>query len=802
MDAAAGRGGSLPVASSSSQPPRKEWRAASDHSFRSGNEESEHVKMGQSDERTIFEVQEAVGSLDVDFCSITIDSGDDDLLRQRLLSIARQREELQQMEVELRAQMIVKSEILDMQKSYEVQLKEHVNAAAKIKEQLQERDEHIRELELKMEEKDRELHAVNSEAAWAKEDFLREQSEKLANFRREHDNSEIEKAQHLKQIHDLQEHFKEKESQFLALEEQHRAAQEAILYKDEQLREAQAWITRLQEMGALQSSSLQAELREHIDQFHQYYISLQRQFMDMERHHLQAIQQLQLELAEAKERNGVTSDGLHSVSSSMDSSFYVQSQGNQKAQDNGSNDTGTLDGNSKFISNGKLDSTPSSISSPNTLTKAEFVPGIPVAPSSIISMSGFLPPGQVNPLPPFVMHPQSVPQPASSTNSSLPLINMDTFQPNAPQQQWQNQQAVPDALQIPNQNEHQTSQENQNLLEPGTHYSYELPVERVEVHEDHRNAHIDRQKMSDAITNGLSEDVQVLEPDGKQFQVSQGSQDTLNINSQFHSTFVFGPSEQQTEPKYENKTPSIKQPQEQGFNSSQQQQVSSVAESAAPNSSITSNNSTDCNGNPMISSESPVLISHSITSVRAKEPSLLDERSLLACIVRAIPAGSGNGIKISTTLPNRLGKMLSPLHWHDYKKQYGKLDDFVAHHPELFIIEGDFIHLREGAQTIISATTAVAKVAAATASSAPSQFPSVAVTPVAQSSRLKRAPLPDLKPLSTLQTTEGSVVTSLGNSGISDGKASTKTKVPQGEGLRELGQYPGDRMGCKQPLSH
>lgn len=34
-------------------------------------------------------------------------------------------------------------------------------------------------------------------------------------------------------------------------------------------------------------------------------------------------------------------------------------------------------------------------------------------------------------------------------------------------------------------------------------------------------------------------------------------------------------------------------------------------------------------------------------------------------------------------LPNRLGKMLAPLHWHDYKRKYGKLDDFVASHPEV-----------------------------------------------------------------------------------------------------------------------
>lgn len=27
--------------------------------------------------------------------------------------------------------------------------------------------------------------------------------------------------------------------------------------------------------------------------------------------------------------------------------------------------------------------------------------------------------------------------------------------------------------------------------------------------------------------------------------------------------------------------------------------------------------------------------------------------------------------------------MLAPLHWHDYKIKFGKLDDFVASHPEV-----------------------------------------------------------------------------------------------------------------------
>jgi hypothetical protein len=59
------------------------------------------------------------------------------------------------------------------------------------------------------------------------------------------------------------------------------------------------------------------------------------------------------------------------------------------------------------------------------------------------------------------------------------------------------------------------------------------------------------------------------------------------------------------------------------------------------------------------------------------------------------------------------------------------------------LIEGDYIQLREGAQEMIAATAAVAKVAAAAAAAASpysSFLPSVAVTPMAQSHRLKKAP--------------------------------------------------------------
>lgn len=69
----------------------------------------------------------------MDFCSITIDGSlDNDLLQQRLHDVARQREELQQMETELRAQMIARSELMEMQNSFDAEIKEHANAAAKL----------------------------------------------------------------------------------------------------------------------------------------------------------------------------------------------------------------------------------------------------------------------------------------------------------------------------------------------------------------------------------------------------------------------------------------------------------------------------------------------------------------------------------------------------------------------------------------------------------------------------------------------------------------------------------------------
>ncbi|XP_050251404.1 uncharacterized protein LOC126698306 isoform X1 [Quercus robur] len=181
-------------------------------------------------------VQQGREPLDVGYCSITVDGGlNDELLPQRLHNFARQREELQRMEIEIKAQLISRSEMVELQTTFDAWIKEHAIATAKLQEQLREREQAVHELERKMEEKDRELDAIklDNEAAWAKEDLLREQNKELASFRRECDHSEVERAQHIKQIHDLQEHIQEKERQLIELQDQHRVAQETILYKDE-----------------------------------------------------------------------------------------------------------------------------------------------------------------------------------------------------------------------------------------------------------------------------------------------------------------------------------------------------------------------------------------------------------------------------------------------------------------------------------------------------------------------------------------------------------------------------------------
>ncbi|XP_042427229.1 uncharacterized protein LOC122014840 isoform X7 [Zingiber officinale] len=710
METAAGLNRAIPASSSNSS--RKEWRAMPDVPYRSnGGEELEHVDTTQSAERTIHE--------------------------RKLQEITSLREQLQQMEIEL-ARAIARSEMMELQNSFEVKLKERIDSNNNLKEQLHEREQHILELERKVEDKDRELRTmkIDSEAAWAKEDLLREQNKELASFRRELDNTEAERAQHLSQICDLQEHIQGKDSQILALQEQNQLAQETIHFKDEQLREAHSWISRVQEMDALHTStnqSLQAELRERTEQFNQCWIGIQRQFVEMDRHHMQVIQQLQLELSEARESAGKYKDNQQvNPANSMDSSSYNANQINVK-DDIKSN---ALLG---FISDASVDGTTAYISTSNSSSKSEHGPGVPLLQSSLIGTNGFISPGQIAPVHSYVLNPSSVPVTTALTNSHIPKSHMDHYQsmPTIPNHQPLQKQlvlALSDVSQTPNQSKGSSNQTEHTLIGPDAHYSFNLHGEIQSVLPENLSSHSEKQV---SIHSGNSSgEVQVLKSSVRQAPATQQPQGALDEHSHLDFAREYCPPEKKTETKTEHILPNGSQSQEEVLKSGQQCPIPGNAQT-------------------LLLSKTPL------------EPKLLDERSLLVCIVRAIPAGSDGKIRISTTLPNRLGKMLSPLHWHDYKKQYGKLDDFVARHPELFVIEGDFIHLRGGAQQIISATAAVAKVAAAasaSASSAPytSLLPSVAVTPVAQVNRQKMSQSVESKAVSSVPYADD---TAVGNAG-------------------------------------
>ncbi|MCL7031961.1 hypothetical protein MKW94_026652 [Papaver nudicaule] len=799
ISSAARGGGSLPISTtpssattSQSSSPRKEWRAVSDHSplrnpNTNNNEEFERSKLGQQSdhERTLL-YEQATGQqqqqqLDVDLCSMLVN--DNNNAEQKLHNIVRQRQELLQMEVELRAQFIARSEIIAMQNNYNAQINEHANAASHLKEQLREREQTIHEMELKMEDMDRELCAVkiDNETAWAKEGLLREQNKELASFRREWDNSEAERGQNLQQIHDLKEHIQEKDRLYLELEEQHRVAQDNIIYKDEQLREAQAWISRVNEMDVLTNQSLQVELRQRTEQFNQFWIGCQRQFAEMEGHHLQTIQQLQLELAEARERSGVYGDDLVRAASKTKEALTL----NQKVQNKGNqisvNGVAPQSGNTSIYPNGSVEDFQVVASTGNGSTKPDQVPaGVHLVPSSLFGIGAYGLPGQVAALHPFVMQQQGAPPSVASTNTHIPQSHLGQLQSGPAisfHPQWENQQAVSESSQISSQSQYQHPQAEQGS---GARYQYELTADGLIRQMNHLEVNVNPSQEPDSII-ASSEEAQILQSNDTNNLVPHQPQQNFQENSQFDAALRLDSRVQSGESKVLEESIATAP-----NHSSEAQELTARQLSAANMSSGSSTHSvnsieaTECNASVVVSSEASFPAERVINMVpvrKVPEPKLLDERSLLVCIVRAIPAGSGGQIRISSTLPNRLGKMLAPLHWHDYKKRYGKLDDFVAGHPELFVVDGDFIHLRDGAQGIISATAAVAKVAAATAASAPysSLLPSVAVTPIAQSYRMKK--IDSVEP--SLSASSAQIHSSNGVHGLENVKHLGKPKDPK-----------------------
>ncbi|KAM0913303.1 hypothetical protein ACQ4PT_012248 [Festuca glaucescens] len=769
---------------------RKEWRAVPDAPLRSNGAEDagDRAEMVQSDGRAIYE--DETGGLE-DFCSITIDGSgglSDDILQQRLQSIMRQREELQQVEIDLRAQAIAHPQIIEVQRRFGEAAKEHVVAAEKLKEQLHEREKYILELEMKLDATHRELDAlkIDHQTVWANQDLLREQTKELASFRRDRDNIEAERAQHLKQIHDLQEHSREKESQCLALEEQHRVAQDNILYKDEQLRDAHAWIARVQEMDILQSQTLQSELRERTDQFGQCWATFQQQYIEMQQSFLHTIQRLQLELFELRDRSGEQEDGSQAPQEGSGESSYVQSKGSN------------MDPNGSALADGNQ--------SANVFAKGYNSHPVPPVPSPLLGVGGFVPPGQMAGMHSYMLHPQGIPQSLASPNSGIPQFG--TFQPTIqPSLHWPNQQEAQTASQTPDATNYQPSQSDQNVIQPAASNNTDLSSKQSQVtHPEHLTAHVEQQPCSISVVAESTHEPKVMESNVTEHLVHNEEQKAQDSSSNASSTGKFEHQEEKVELKGE-KVASGKQSVEQVPR--KQNQASDFAVSTTQ---IHSNNVVpELKSN--VANQAVTLTSTgggagSPLPYAPKEPVLLDERSLLACIVRAVPAGSDNRIRISSTLPNRLGKILAPLHWHDYKRQYGKLDDFVASHNELFVIEGDFIHLREGAQQIISATTAAAKIAAAAAASSASYsslLPSVAVTPVAQITRQKRGPVGDSRTANSMPSGNGTTTARFADqhqaNGFSDevhaGQSSRHTAAANG-GRHDKGQrhgYGGKQQG-------
>ncbi|MFS8005217.1 hypothetical protein Hanom_Chr13g01234811 [Helianthus anomalus] len=99
--------------------------------------------------------------------------------------VVKQREELQHLDVNLKARLIARSEVTGIHERFDSQIKEHITSNVKLQclcvnEQLHEREKTIMDLQRTLDDKDKELHAIrlDHESAWAKEDLIREQQKK------------------------------------------------------------------------------------------------------------------------------------------------------------------------------------------------------------------------------------------------------------------------------------------------------------------------------------------------------------------------------------------------------------------------------------------------------------------------------------------------------------------------------------------------------------------------------------------------------------------------------------------------
>lgn len=812
--------------------------------------------------------------LPIDFGGLN--SSKHETLEQRLHDVIRQREQLQRLEAELRAQFIARSEIIRVQNSFDEQTKQHSSIVSNLQEQLQERDQRLHDLEQKLEERERQLHANQKEASeavnqvWAKDGLLREQTSELATLRRERDSFlaeqkqtlaqfEAERAQLLSQLQDLEEQLQEKERQLQETDEQHRTAQETLAYKDDQLREAQAWVQRAQELDAFYANthnSLHAELRDRNEQINQLWLGQQRQLAEVERYHSQTIQRLRMEVAEVREQNRVLKNGSSNiVESKSEQSTHVSSGDNdhanvtdpsiklRKGVTSASNQvehpavpaSPVLGGTAPILTNNSIPLLHQFAGQPQAI-----MPSIPAAPTQI-TQSSFSSPVviQTQQQLPLVhqqalQHSKLIQQPQPSQRYSHPQqpqvyshfpetkspISLHTRGINHQQQQIDQQsrdQVVMD------QGGSTSGMDFSHMTSVSvTLHSANIPLPVQAGHMQHQDPSQFSDKQVDLPLQGKhANEEQNQEVYGKiatlqdskeqqKFQHQQEEKDGLyeEKNSEVDSIKQVDPMQGFSQhpmihhldlPNNSMGTEDLEHHHVIESKGEEQQtalsQLSVLHLSASQEASVKQGSSVPIS--PNVVSSVVQQVSSAESNGKAAIPILLDEKSLLACLVRAIPSEASARIKISTTLPNRLGKMLAPLHWHDYKKQYGRLDDFISSHPKLFVIDGDFVHLREGAHAIISATTAVAKVAAAAA--APSSLgtswpPTVAITPVAQSQqqRLRKNVAPIF-----IGTKEGAVSTGIHS------KQESLFSHPQINGVHQLHQgFLGkDVFGEKQAPS-
>ncbi|CAI8586985.1 unnamed protein product [Vicia faba] len=141
----------------------------------------------------------------------------------------------------------------------------------------------------------------------------------------------------------------------------------------------------------------------------------------------------------------------------------------------------------------------------------------------------YLPPGQVTALHPYVMHQQGVP---NSVASHVPQSHVGHFHPMptmSPLQQWQNQQAVSEGLQVSIQDNPTSSQADQNLIRSDAKFNYEISVNGQTLPREYLDAHVHQGEEVQTVVSSSAGETQSVDKD----QLIASQQSLQQISSQF-----------------------------------------------------------------------------------------------------------------------------------------------------------------------------------------------------------------------------------------------------------------------------